>query len=59
MVILALTVIMEALQMQLIFHTAVRLCPMLLDPMVMFQMFCGLCLSLQASRLVLAICRFH
>jgi hypothetical protein len=45
MVILGVIVLMEALQMSLIFHSAVRICPMLLDPMVLFRMFCGLCLS--------------
>jgi hypothetical protein len=44
-VILGVTVLMESLQMSLIFHSAVRLCPMLLNPMVLFQMVCGLCLS--------------
>jgi hypothetical protein len=58
MVILGVTVLMEALQMSLIFHSAVRLCSMLLDPMVLFQLFSGLYLSLQTSGLVLAIWRF-
>jgi hypothetical protein len=45
MVILGVAVLMEALQMLLIFHYAVRLCPMLPDLMVLFRMFYGLCLS--------------
>jgi hypothetical protein len=44
-VILGVTVFMETLQMSLIFHSVVGLCPMLLDPLVLFRMFCGLCLS--------------
>jgi hypothetical protein len=59
MVILGVTVLMESLQMLLIFHSAVRLCLVLLDPMALFRMFCCRCLSLQTSRLVLAICRFY
>jgi hypothetical protein len=45
MVILGVTILMEALQISLIFHSAVRLCPMLRDPMMLFRMFCDLCLS--------------
>jgi hypothetical protein len=44
-VILGVTVLMEALQMSLRFHFDVRPCPIFLDPMVLLQMFCGHCLS--------------